>query len=249
MNFYDFKPNVTWDTLIQFFLLLSGILIVWRQFVEQRKQQIKQHKDTIGYNVYEKIVDNYENSQPTLISTKLNLIMGEFDKSIERANRGDSYAPPPFYLDELHYEFMELHGNLLRVMATMDKYQIVSPYMSLFRKVISLKVTELVNCFFILISVFAYILLPNKEIKKPIHVPSQDIIEKIKNRVAQFDKIAWDISYYLDDILTESQNSLLGDFFENKLPIRKPLDNELLVLTSEDKTMIDKINYFLNTVK
>ena len=249
MNFYDFNPHVTWDTLIQFFLLLSGILIVLRQFVEQRKQQIKQHKDTIRYNVYENIVDNYENSQPTFLSTKLNLILGEFDKSIERANRGNSYIPPPFYLDELHNEFMELHVNLSRVMATMDKYQIVSPYMSLFRKVISLKVTELVNCYFVLISIFVYILLQNKEMKSPLHAPSQDIIEKIKNKVAQFEKIAWDISYYLDDILTESQNTLLGDFFENKLPIRKPLNAELFVLTSENKTMIDKINLFLNTVK
>lgn len=249
MNFYDFKPDVTWDTWVQFILLLSGILVVWRQFVEQRKQQLKQHKDTIQYNVYEKIVDNYENSQPTSISTTLNLIMGEFDKSIERANGGNPYTPPPFYLYDLHNEFMEVHGNLLRIMATMDKYQIVSPYMSLFRKVIDHKVTELGNCFVNLIFVFAYILLQNKEAKEPIHIPSKDIIEKVKNKVAQFENIAWDISYYLDDILTESQNNLLGEFFKNKLPVRKPLDPELLVLTSTDQIMIDKIKEFLDTIK
>jgi hypothetical protein len=177
MNLYEFKPDVTWDTWIQFVLLLFGILVVWRQFVEQRKQQAKQHKDTIQYNVYEKIVDNYENSQPTSISTKLNIIMGEFDKSIERAQGDIPYKPPPFYLDDLHNEFMEVHNNLLRVMATMDKYQIVSPYMSLFKKVIFHKVTELGDCFVNLIFVFAYILLQNKETKEPIHIPSQDIIE------------------------------------------------------------------------
>jgi len=245
MTWYTFKPEVTWDTWIQFILLLSGIVIVWRQFTEQRKLQVKQHKDTIQYNVYEKLVENFENSQPTSMSTKLNIIMNEFDKSIERAKEGLPYNPPPFYLNDVHNEFMSLHGNLLRLMATMDKYQIISPHLSLFKKVISQKVTELGTHYVTLVSVFAYILLPDKETSTPLHIPSEEIIGKIKDKVLLFDRTSWDIVYFLDDILTESQNTLLGEFFEHKLPVRKPTDPEELVLTSSSQNMIDKAKEFL----
>ncbi len=245
MTWYTFKPEVTWDTWIQFILLLSGIIIVWRQFVEQRKLQRRQHKDTIQYNVYEKLVENFENSQPTSLSTKLNIIMNEFDKSIERVNDGQPYTPPPFYLNDIHDEFMELHTNLLRLLATIDKYQIVSPYLSLFKKVMSQKITELGNQYVTLVSVFAYILLANKETSNPLHVPSQDIINKIKDKILLFDRTSWDITYYLDDILTESQNALLGEFFEHKLPVRNPEDPKELVLTSTNQKMIYKAQEFL----
>ena len=245
MTWYTFKPEVTWDTWLQFILLLSGIIIVWRQFKEQRKLQVKQHKDTIQYNVYEKLVENFENSQPTSMSKKLNIIMSEFDKSIERVNEGQPYIPPPFYLNDIHNEFMELHANLLRILATIDKYQIVSPHLSLFKKVIFQKITELGNHYVTLVSVFAYILLPNKETSNPLHVPSQDIINKIKDKVLLFDRTSWDIAYFLDDILTESQNALLGEFFEHKLPVRNPEDPKELVLTSTNQKMINKAQEFL----
>ena len=249
MIWYTFKPEVTWDTWIQFILLLSGIVIVWRQFSEQRKLQAKQHKDTIQYNVYEKLVDNFENSQPTSMSKKLNIIMQEFDKSIERANEGLPYTPPPFYLNDVHNEFMSLHANLLRLMATIDKYQIISPHLSLFKKVIFKKVTELGTHYVTLVSVFAYILLPDKETPTPLHIPSQELINKIKDKVLLFESTSKDIVFFLDDILTESQNTLLGNFFEHKLSVRNPSDPEELVLTSSNQNMIDKANNFIKNAE
>lgn len=249
MTWYTFKPEVTWDTWIQFILLFSGFFIVWRQFKQQRKLQVKQHKDTIQYNVYEKLVENFENSQPTSLSTKLNIIMNEFDKSIERVNEGQPYTPPPFYLDDIHNEFMVLHTNLLRLLATIDKYRIVSKHLSLFKKIISQKITELGNEYVTLVSVFAYILLPNKETSNPLHVPNQDIINKIKDKVLLFDKTSWDIACFLDDILTESQNALLGEFFKHKLSVREPKDPKELVLTSTNQKMIDKAQEFLKNVE
>lgn len=239
MDWYTFSPTVTWDTWVQLILLLSGIFLVWRQLQSQRKLQIKQHKNTIQYNVYEKLVENYENSQPTAMSRKLNIIMNEFDKAIERSGEGREYIAPPFYLNDIHHEYMELHSNLLRIMATMDKYQIISPYMSLFKKVLSLKITELGNHFVTLIFVFAYILLPEKGGSAPLHVPSEETINKVKDKLLQFDDTSWDIAYYLDDILTEAQNTLLGDFFSHSLPVRKPENPEELVLTSTNQKMID----------
>ena len=75
MNWFTFDPKVTWDTWIQLILILSGIFLVWRQLKAQRDLQAKQHKNTIQYSVYEKLVDNYENSQPTSISRKLNIMI------------------------------------------------------------------------------------------------------------------------------------------------------------------------------
>ena len=245
MNWFTFDPKVTWDTWIQLILLLSGTVLVLRQLKANRDLQAKQHKNTIQYNVYEKLVDNYENSQPTSMSTNLNIMMNEFDKAIERNNEGHKYIAPPFYLNEIHHEFMELHTNLLRIMATMDKYQIISSHMSLFKKVLSLKTSDLANHFVILVSVFAYILLPEKGVSDPLHVPSADTMEKVKDKVKQFETTAWEIAYYLDDILTEAQNTLLGDFFDHKLPVRKPADPEVFVLTSVDSKMINMAQKFV----
>jgi hypothetical protein len=245
MDWFSFDPKVTWDTWIQLILLISGIIFVWRQLKAQRDLQTEQYKNTIRYNVYEQLVSNYENSQPTAISVKLNILMNEFDKAIERNREGHKYVAPPFYLNDIHHEFMELHSNLSRIMATMDKYQIISTNISLFKKVLSIKVTELGNHFVSLISVFAYILLPEKEATSSLHLPSVNTLKEVKNKVKQFEVTAWDIAYYLDDILTETQNTLLGDFFEPKIPVRKPENPEELVLTSTNNKMIDMAKKFV----
>ncbi len=109
MDWFSFDPKVTWDTWIQLILLISGFIFIWRQLKAQRDLQTEQHKNTIRYNVYEQLVSNYENSQPTAISTKLNLLMNEFDKAIERNGAGHKYVAPPFYLNDIHHEFMKLH--------------------------------------------------------------------------------------------------------------------------------------------
>ncbi|NOQ47204.1 MAG: hypothetical protein GQ559_11145 [Desulfobulbaceae bacterium] len=238
MDWIIFDPKITWDTGIQLTLLLIGIIVVVTQLRAQRDLQKKQHKDTIQYNVYEKLVDNYENCQPTAMSMTLNLVMAEFDKAIERTKKGHDYIPPPFYLDDIHAKYMELSTNLFRLTATMDKYQIISPHISLFRKVLDQKITELGDHFVTLIFVFAYILLPEKGQSNPIHIPNAKTIKQIKDKVLQFSNTSWDIAYYLDDILTETQNVLLGDFFSHHLPVRKPEDPKELVLTSSNPKMI-----------
>jgi hypothetical protein len=87
--------------------------------------------------------------------------------------------------------------------------------------------------------------LPEKEATSSLHLPSVNTLKEVKNKVKQFEVTAWDIAYYLDDILTETQNTLLGDFFEPKIPVRKPENPEELVLTSTNNKMIDMAKKFV----
>jgi len=38
MDWFSFDPKVTWDTLIQLILLISGFFFVWRQLKAQHSE-------------------------------------------------------------------------------------------------------------------------------------------------------------------------------------------------------------------
>ena len=60
-----------------------------------------------------------------------------------------------------------------------------------------------------------------------------------------FKDVAADIDGFLYDIQVETQNILLGGLFERKLEVRRPVDPEVLVLTSQDSRELAKVRLFV----
>ncbi len=142
---------------------------------------------------------------------------------------------------KIGHDIEKAHHNLSILIATMERYEITSANMSIFRKVLSYKSTQLSEFSTKLIFKLAYY-LPNtaNDATATWVRPDEEAMSKLKALVNGYDTIASEIAYYLDDLNSEFQNTLLGDSFEHKLPVRKPEDPDVLVLTSTRPEMIAK---------
>ncbi len=239
MDWFDFKNTVTWDTWAQISIFVAGFIFVWWQLKAQRESQKKQHIDTIKYNAYKEFADSFEECSPAGVAKSLDILIKEFYRELAHVESGELYRAPAMRYDTFHIDFKELHRKMRVLVAAIERYEIISPYMPTFRKVISYKSTELFEMNMQLIFRLAYY-LPHTDGKSALFIPSKGIINELEVIVRKYQEIAMDIDYYLDDLNTELQNTLLGDFFDQKLPVRKPEDPDVLVLTSTDQKMIAK---------
>ena len=135
----------------------------------------------------------------------------------------------------LNKKMWSFHASVLDVMAVIEKYQIVEPRLYLFNLALGLRLDDLRSVFNIVMNDMRYV-LPNESDKKnpvPFQMPSVEFENHIQvNMDCCHDMIA-DIQCYVGDLRTEIQNLFLGTLFEKTLQIRKPLDVQFKVLTTQ----------------
>ena len=245
---FEFCPEITWSTIVQFFGIIGAIWGVSFQMNKQRKMQLEKHKIELQLKTYERITSNIENSSPTGVAMKFKILCGCFDEARKKTSENRKYLPPPFHPEDIHKEVSEVFSKLWKVSSTIEKYEIVSPNMTLFRKVLVRATRELTDAYLPLVSVMPYLLISKKNIGESdkIIIPNESDIELLERYVSAFNEISYDIAGFLHDIQVELQNSLLGDFFERKLSVRAPNDKDVLVLNSRDNHMLKKAKEYVN---
>jgi hypothetical protein len=246
MALFCFDPSFSWGTIVQICGFVGAIWGVTHQLREQRKLQREKYKNDLKINIYEKITNNIEDSIPTGIATTLDILVGSLDQA--RQKTGNSkYIPPPFRAEEIHEDFKKVHSNLWKTVGTIEKYEIISPNMPLFRQLLVKKIRELSDKYAPFIRVIPYILLSEGGINAPKYllIPDDEECAQLYKKVDEFRNVAYDIAAYLYDIKVESQNILLSEFFENRVSLRKPNKEGAIVLTSEKEEMLDKIKELL----
>lgn len=240
-NWFQFSNTVTWDTIAQVAIIVAGFVFIGIQLRAQRRLQEKGLKDKIKYAAYEEFAGKFAKSFPNGVAASLNILIKEFYKAFEDSAKTSIYRPPALTHENIGYEINEANLNLNTLIATMDRYEIISKNMPIFRKVLSYKSTQLFEFSTKLIFKLAYYLPDTtEEVTKTWMRPTEKEMSEMKVLVSEYDKIASEIVYYLDDLNTELQNTLLGDSFDHKLPVREPGDPDVLVLTSTRPEMIEK---------
>jgi hypothetical protein len=245
---FEFCPEITWSTIVQFFGFIGAIWGVSHQMKKQREMQTEKYKVELQLKTYEKVSTDIENSSPTGVSTSLYIICGALDNARKKIDETGKYVPPPFHPESINNEFREVHSKLWKVAGTIEKYEIISPNMPLFREVLVKKIRELSDAYMPLIKVLPYVLLSEKGINEAdkLMVLEDTDIKVLEKHISSFSDISYDIAGFLHDIQVEMQNSLLGDFFDRKLAIRVPTDKDVIVLTSEDESMLQRVRDYLN---
>jgi len=245
---FEFCPEVTWSTIVQLLGIVGAIWGVSYQMNKQREMQLEKHKIELQLKTYERITNNIENSSPTGLATTFNILCGCFDDARKKSSENKEYVPPPFHPEEIHKTVSEVFSKLWKVSSTIEKYEIVSPHMPLFREALVKSTRELSNAYLPLVRVMPYLLVSKENNGKQgdFIIPNESDIELLEKYVSSFNEISYDIAGYLYDIQVELQNSLLGEFFERKLSVRFPKDNDVLVLNSKDSHMLKRVREYVN---
>jgi len=247
MSIICFDPTFGWKELIQLGGFVGAIWGITYQLNKQREMQKEKSINELQISIYENLTNNIDSGSPVGVATTMRIIVGSLYKAKKEAEGNNKYVPPPFQPNDVNNEFLKICTNLWKTVSAIERYEIISPNMALFRKVLVKKIIELSNVYVPLIQIFPYILLSDKGISEPekLVVLDDKNIMQLEENVDTFYEVAFDVAAYLQDIKVESQNILLGKLFPNKVPVRVPEDTASLVLTSGDINMITKIKEYL----
>lgn len=244
---FCFDPTFSWSTLIQLIGFAVAIWAAFYQFERQRQLQKDKHKIDLQLQIYEKVATDIEISSPTGVATSFNILFLALENARDKLDQTGRYLPPPFHPEDLNTEFRRVHGNLWKVAATIEKYEIIAPHLPLFRQALAKKLRELNDAYIPLIQILPYVLLSKQGIDSPenLIVLRGDDATAFREKITIFSNIAYDVAGFLYDIQVELQNALLSPFFNRKLPVRNPSDEDVLVLTSQNQIMLQKAQQYV----
>jgi hypothetical protein len=70
--------------------------------------------------------------------------------------------------------------------------------------------------------------------------------EQLKEHVDRYKEAMDEIGSYIHDLTIESQNNLLSGLFDRRVPVRRPLDPQMKVITTESGRAARLLHYFEN---
>ena len=172
----------------------------------------------------------------------LNLLVGWLKTANERRDTNGNYIGPPFSIEEIHQDFKGTINSLYSFAGIIENYEIVSNALPLFRKYLIKGIGEMSEAYRDLADTLPFLCVTDDGIIDPNNLlfPDSEDMALLEGKFAAFDCCAWEISSYVYDIKVEMQNCLLGSLFENKVSIRVPEDDRI-VLTSTNQEMIRRI--------
>lgn len=244
---FCFDPTIGWSTIVQIFGLVAAFVTVIYQMRAQRSLQRDKHRTELETATYEKIAGGMSFVSPVGVATTFQIIHGALVEAVKKHEGTGAYVPPPFDPVALDAEFRKSHSGLWTVASTIQTYEIVSPNLPLFREALVIKLRQLAEAYIPLVQVLPYVLISEKGINDPekLVIPNEQDFVELQSKIDVFNDAAYDVASFLHDIQVEMQNSLLGSFFKRKIAARKPKDDSFIVLTSDDKNMLDRVKAFV----
>lgn len=238
---FVFDPSYDWGTLIQLFGFIGAIWGIGHQLSKQRELQNESHKNELQISIYENITADIEGSSPTGLATSMWIVVAALDEARKRVAPERPYLAPPFRVEKLHDEFEQINRKLWKVAGSIERFEIASPNLSVFREVFVIKLKEMSEQYMPLLNALPHVLLSEDGIREAENLLILDdaAVALLQEKADSFGEAAYDVAAYLHDIQVELQNALLGDFFGNRVPVREPLGDQL-VLTSRDPKMVRK---------
>lgn len=246
-EYFIFKPSFGWATLVQLLGFIGAIWGISYQLSEQRKMQKESHKNELQISIYENITAQIEGSSPTGLATSIWMVVGALDEARKEITPERPYVPPPFRVENLHDDFKEINSMLWKVASSIEKFEIATPNLPIFREVFVIKLKELYEIYMPLLNLFPHVLLSDDGIREAenLVILDDDAVALLTEKANSFGETAFDVAACLHDIQVELQNNLLGDFFGSKTSVREPSDDQL-VLTSDDPAMVRRAKDFIN---
>ena len=116
---------------------MVAIWVAIYQFGKQRQLQENKHKIDLQLQIYEKVTTNIETSSPTGVATSFHMLFLALENARDKFDQTGKYLPPPFHPENLNSEFRRVNTNLWKVVATIEKYEIITPNLSLFRQALA----------------------------------------------------------------------------------------------------------------
>lgn len=228
--------------------IIVGVVIIVYQLGRQHRSAIKLQQENFRQEqrveLFDQIAKKVEAAQTAIaeLSAMGHGIPNEFDlyKIVLDAHAAQpQHVPYPRPIRTTGNDLVKLYSKVAQavcaVVNTIESREILNPDFSIFRLVIVHQSQQCSAAYMAFQNkIIPYLSIPTPErLRSSPMAPSTQDYSEMKNLGQNFFDEYFILLMYLSDLIVETQNCLLGQLFENHLPMREPLDPKYLVISTD----------------
>lgn len=248
------------ERLIDLIGIIVGIGVIIFQMSRQHRSNLllqkNNFKEKLHLEIYQGLIKGIEDTSNILsnVSAKSSNIPISLEIYCSQAASGIKPTPPRYRA----LDFSEAHHALIKTVAKLfhlfERYTIAVPNFRIFQIGLNSAIhdaNEAYQPFFQKIRDYLPIDLQESD-RKPVSppviipaIPNDEELKHIFDLGQKYNNTLVVIVGFLHDLTVEAQNILLGGLFENRVPLRQPLDPNVVVITT-DKESMEKLEIYFN---
>ncbi|GEM_PF-2134516 len=239
-------------------IVVSALLIIWqlnRQHKNNLKLQRENNKEKLKLEIfkeYSKVI--------TEASEKIESIHGAANSitiSLTGYSTSVSMGLNPSPISQREVIFRDGHFEALKaltdLMFLLEKYEIINPNLKIFDAAFACAHYDMSKTFppfhEILMKYLPYDVPKTNQERLGTNVmipqiPSKDDIIKVSEIAQPYIENLLDAQTYIYDLGREAQNILLGSLFNNRIPIRKPINHKFVAISTSPEDVEKLKKYF-----
>ncbi len=237
----------------------AAVTIVWqlgRQHQSSLLLQRDNARDELKLRLHELLVQKVRRLSHANVEAAMYAYMIPFN--VENFQRQLAQGLHPSPIKERAPEFSRLHAEannaLIELIQEFEAWSIAFPGLEVFQVALNLANHDARDEFTSLFTALLRVLPMDPPENAPPNVPrplvpnpiSSDEHAQLKTLVDHYKEANDDIGSYIHDLTIESQNNLLSDLFERRVPLRQPIDPRFKVITTDPETTEQLLRYFEN---
>ncbi|HDH04415.1 MAG TPA: hypothetical protein ENH01_01690 [Nitrospirae bacterium] len=246
--------------MIEIISIVAGILvIIWqngRQHRSSLQVQKENFKEKLRLEIYQELIKSVDNTSSKLSkqSSKSMDIPISLETYSSQVASGIRPVPPRARASQFSAEHHSLHGSIARLFYIFERYTIAVPKFKIFQTALNVAIYDSNQAYeplyyklldFLPIDIQESDRKPGGPSVIAPKVATKEDLSHIQELCNKYNEALTDIVCYLYDLTAESQNILLGSLFDNRVPSRKPLDQNHIVITTDEKS-INKLERYFN---
>lgn len=240
--------------------IIVGILIVIWQLGRQHKSSLllqrENAREELKLRLHEILVQKVRKLSHANTAAAMYAFSIPFNLKIYQDQLSQGLRPSPVKertpeLSRLHWE---AHAAYIELLQEFEAWSIAFPGLEVFQVALNTAAHDANKAFTPLFTGLLKVLPIDPPEDAPPSVPrpflrstiSEEDLAHINTLLEPYKKAMDDIGCYVHDLTIESQNNLLSELFEGRVPARKPLDSSLKAISADPAKKEELLNYFEN---
>lgn len=229
----------------------SALLIIWqigRQYRNSINLQQDNHRNQFKLKIYQELATLIDNAADKVRVGIVGLMLpGKI------ANSSGSYTEIQERPLDISNGSTELVAEVTKLMCFLETYEVVMPRFRIFRLAFGCATDKLQKVTFEYFKMLLRFLptdLKEEDAKRlgiqvlPPVRPNNDEIDKLREMGNQYNQECLNVYCYIHDLRIEAQKELLGNIFGNDVLGRMPIEEEHVVISTDETKVVELEKYF-----
>lgn len=238
--------------------IIVGVAIVFWQLARQQRSSLllqrESAKEQLKLQLHERLVRNIRRVSHANVRAMMYAKMIPFNVDFyqQRLARGLSPAP----IEERVPEFVRLHEDadkaLIELLEEFEAWSIAFPGLGVFKVALNAANQNIRESFVPLFTALMKALPIDRREGDPVghggplvqELLTVDELAALKLLAERYAEAMDEVGSYIYDLNIESQNNLLSALFERRVPQRQPIDDTLIVISTDEANRQKLLHYF-----